>query len=208
MKKMFAACLAAAIVAGTLGGCVSKNDGVTSSMPEATPSPSPSPETSANASDSPVEIIIKDAKLKEVYDAVRKEFGEFFVSMPAVVTEQQMTEMYYLNADDVEEFVGEMSLANVSGDTFIGVKAKPGRAEAVKDALEKRKADIVEQFKTYPVNFMDLKSEAAEVVVEGDYVFMVLLGDINIPDGQEASLEMAKKEVERAVRVIESAFKD
>lgn len=221
MKKTLAICLACVLLAAMSAGCGNDNDtgsssasGSTSTSSASTSSasqPSSEPESGAGSGagqegDSPVELIIKDEKLKAAFDAVRKEFGEFYVSMPAVITEQQMTEMYYVNKDDVEEFVGEMSIANVSGDTFVGVKAKPGKAQAVADALEKRKNDIIENFKTYPVNFMDVKSQAAKVITQGDYVFLILMGNLNVPDGQEATLEMAQKEVERAEKAIQSVF--
>ena len=219
MKKM-AICLAAAMLAAAFAGCGSDGAGKepgsssSSSQPSSSSSvPSSSESSSApesskpdGADDGPVEIMIKDEKLKAAYDALRAEFGEFWLTMPAVITEAQMTEIYYVNEDDVEEFVGEMSIANISGDTFVGAKAKPGRAEAVAEALEKRRQDIINQFETYPVNFMDVKSQAAKVFTEGDYVFLVLMGDINVPDGEDASLQMAEAEVARAEKAIRSAF--
>lgn len=219
MKKM-AICLAAAMLAAAFAGCgsdgadkgsssissssqPSSSSAASSAAPSSTSSESSEPD---EADDEPVEIIIKDEKLKAAYDALRAEFGEFWLSMPAVITEAQMTEIYYVNEEDVEEFVGEMSFINVSGDTFVGAKAKPGRAEAVAEALEKRRQDIITQFETYPVNFMDLKSQAAKVFTEGDYVFLVLMGDLNVPDGEDASLQMAEAEVARAEKAIRSAF--
>lgn len=219
MKKM-AICLAAAMLAAAFAGCASDGAGKepgsssSSSQPSSSSSVPSSSESSSDtessgpdgADDEPVEIMIKDEKLKAAYDALRAEFGEFWLTMPAVITEAQMTEIYYVNEDDVEEFVGEMSIANISGDTFVGAKAKPGRAEAVAEALEKRRQDIINQFETYPVNFMDVKSQAAKVFTEGDYVFLVLMGDINVPDGEDASLQMAEAEVARAEKAIRSAF--
>lgn len=209
MKKILALCLAAAAIAAMSAGCMSKKTDTASSAPTPSPTVTPSPSMSSSESmtdESPLNIIIKDEKIKAAYDAVQKEFGEFYVAMPAVITEAQMTEMYYIKPEDIEEFVGEMSMVNVSGDMFVAVKAKPGKIDTVKTALEKRRTDVIEQFRTYPVNYMDIKSEAAEVIVEGDYAFMVLMGEINVADGQEATLDMAKKEVERAKTAILSAF--
>ena len=162
--------------------------------------------SSSTEESSTSEIVIKDEQLKSVYEAMKKEFGDSYISMSSPIEEQQLSEMYYINPEDVEEFYGEMSMANVSGDTFIAVKAKPGRAQAVAEALEKRKQDIIDQFATYPVNFMDIKSQAARVITEGDYVFLVLLGEIEVEDGVEATLEMAEKEIERAAETIKSVF--
>lgn len=216
-KNRIYGCLAALLIAAAGTGCASRADGAeSSSVPE-----SSSSSVSETISDAESDIVddvedalpedsaspeIKDEKLKAAYDAVKKEFGEYWLTMPAIIEEQMMKEMYYINPDDVEEFAGEMSLANVSGDTLVLVKAKPGRAQAVADALEQRRKDIIDQFKQYPVNFMDVKSEAAKVVTEGDYVFLILMGDLNVPDGEEASLEMAQAEVERAEKAIRSVF--
>lgn len=220
MMKKFAVCLAAVLLAASAVGCGSGTDKnassgsmassisseISSEMSSISSAVSSDVSSNSPSDGDAVSVIIKDETLKKAYDAVRSEFGEFFISMPSVITEQQMKEMYYVNPDDVEEFVGEMSIANVSGDTFVGVKAKPGQAQAVAAALEKRRADIMDQFKEYPVNFMDIKSEAAKVVTQGDYVFLILMGNINVPDGQEASLEMAQKEVDRAEKAILSVF--
>lgn len=215
MKRFLTLSAALVLIAGITAGCEQKqnttagsssgssSDTVSSSSSSSASSEIPS---SSDASSDTVSIFIKDEKLKQAYEAVRKEFGEFFVAMPAVIAEEQMTELYYVKPEDIEEFVGEMSMANISGDTFIGVKAKPGKAQAVADALEKRKQDVIEEFSTYPVNFMDIKSQAARVVMEGDYVFLVLLGNIEVADGEEASQAMADKEVQRAVDAIHSVF--
>ncbi len=218
-KNRIYGCLAALLIAAAGAGCASRADGAPSSSSSAPESSSSLPEIVSDAADDIVDDVedalpdgddaspeIKDEKLKAAYDAVRKEFGEYWLTMPGIIEEQMMKEMYYINPDDVEEFVGEMSLANISGDTLVLVKAKPGRAQAVADALEQRRRDIIDQFKQYPVNFMDVKSEAAKVVTEGDYVFLILMGDINIPDGEDASLEMAQAEVERAEKAIRSVF--
>lgn len=220
MKKM-ALCLAVMMLAATFAGCGSDgsekgSSSSSSSQSSSSPASSSSSESSVSseisepdeADDEPVEIMIKDEKLKAAYTALREEFGEFWLSMPAVITEAQMTEIYYVNEEDVEEFVGEMSIANISGDTFVGAKAKPGKAETVAQALEKRRQDIITQFETYPVNFMDLKSQAAKVITEGDYVFLILMGDLNVPDGEDASMQMAEAEIARAEKAIRSAFEE
>lgn len=211
-------CLAAIMIACT--GCMSEgNVGSDSSQSTPESSESSQPEESQSSSDSEeisseedvvtddtVSINIKDEKLKAAYEALRGEFSEYWLSMSDVVTEQQLEEMYYINPEDIEEFVGEMSIANVSGDTLVMVKAKPGKAQTVAEALERRRKDIIDQFAQYPVNFMDIKSEAAKVITEGDYVFLVLMGYIDVADGEEATLDMAQAEVERAEKAILSAF--
>jgi len=221
-KKQIYGVLAAALIALTGAGCASRADGATSSSSQGESSSSVSDAISDAESDvessvedgvenmipgdGTVSLVIKDEKLKAAYDAVKKEFAEYWLAMPGVITEQQMEEMYYIHPEDIEEFAGEMSLANISGDTLVLVKAKPGKAQTVADALEQRRKDIIDQFKQYPVNFMDVKSEAAKVVTEGDYVFLILMGDLNVPDGEDASLEMAQAEVERAEKAIRSVF--
>lgn len=219
MKKtaaiMMAAMLALAATAcgsqnkdnGTSSLPMESSSGMESMEPGSAESSMPSSEMPSDTGSDTVSVFIKDPQLKSAFEAVRSEFGEFYISMPSVVTEQQMQEMYYISPDDIEEFVGEMSLVNTSGDTFVGVKAKPGRAEAVADALEKRKADIVKQFAEYPVNFMDVKSQAAKVVTLGDdYVFLLLMGHLDVPDGEDASLKMAQDEVDRAEKALRTAF--
>lgn len=212
--------MAAALLVASLAACGTKNkdDGLNTPASSSSAASSQAPSSSGDGMDAPSsseeEIpegdslvdTIQDEKLKAAYQAAMEEFGDRWLSMPGTIVPEQLSEIYYVDAEDIEEFAGEMSMANVSGDTFVAVKAKPGRADAVAQALDRRRQDIISQFETYPVNFMDVKSQAAKVITEGDYVFLVLIGDLNVPDGEEATLEMAQAEVERAENAIRSVF--
>lgn len=225
MKKL-GIMLAAALLVAAFAACGDKNkdDGLNGPTASSSSVSSEAPSGSEDAADAPsqsdggdegdtgdapeengVVAAIQDEKLKAAYEAAMGEF-ENWLAMPGAIGPEQLSEIYYVDADDVEEFAGEMSMMNISGDTFVAVKAKPGRAEAVAQALDKRRQDIISQFETYPVNFMGVKSQAAKVITEGDYVFLVLIGELEVADGEDATLEMAQAEVERAENAIRSVF--
>lgn len=97
------------------------------------------------------------------------------------IDEQMLTEMYHVNMDDVEEFYGQMSMVNVLAFDFVVVKAKEGRADAVKEALETRKQDRIKEFEQYPVNDNDIHTQNAQVIAKGDYVILLVTDDYDTP---------------------------
>lgn len=99
------------------------------------------------------------------------------------IDEQMLTEMYHVNMDDVEEFYGETSMINVHAFDFVVVKAKEGRADAVKEALETRKQDLINEFARYPVNNNDVSTKNAQVLVKGNYVILLVTKDYDTPTG-------------------------
>jgi len=89
-------------------------------------------------------------------------------------------------------------------DTFIGIKAKEGKADAVEADLNAYRDNVVENSMQYPMN--EEKVKASEVVRKGDYVFFVMLGQI--PDETITdTATFAKEQMQIGLDKIEELFK-
>ncbi len=172
MKKFVALLLAALLLVTMVAGC--STTGGSSSSPSTKPATTP----------------------KEIVEAINAKFaGEYTgittaVAMPAELDDQVLTDLFHVNKDDVEEYFGEYSMSMTNSDQLVAIKAKPGKAENVKKALEQRKQDLISTYETYPVNGSLDRSQAAEVYVKGDYVFLIAVGIM--PEDPDAPLDFAK----------------
>lgn len=149
MKKILVSLLVAAMVGATLTGCGSKPEGGNGSSVEQTSSVS--------------------AK-----DVVDKMTEEGYVRMPMEIDEIQAKEMYHINMDDVENYgIAETGISPGPG-LIVVVKAKDGKVDAVKEAVEQIKADKVGSA-FYP-DEKDV-AEKATVEVNGNFVSLFLLNE-------------------------------
>lgn len=113
--------------------------------------------------------------LKDVIDQVNDSYQ---VAMSAEVDEAIVTDLLGLSADDVEEYAGYITMVMVSADNLIGIKAKEGKVETVQKALEARKDMVVQSFEQYLPSELE-KSKAGKVVTLGDYVFLLIVGNMD-----------------------------
>ena len=112
------------------------------------------------------------------------------------VDEVVTKEMYYLPDDYVEESTIERGVINTGIELLAVVKAKKGKVEDVKLALEKVKDDIAESA------FYPGEEEAvnkAEVTVVDDYVGLFIIPDEEEEEGENLS-EKAAEIFEKALR--------
>lgn len=87
-----------------------------------------------------------------------------------------MTDLFGLNLDDIEDYYGKTTIANVSSDVVLMVKAKPGQVDTVKAALEQHRSNLAASFEMY-LEDQFIKASNGRVVTKGDYVLLVVLGD-------------------------------
>ena len=97
--------------------------------------------------------------------------------MGAMADDDTASQIFYLNLEeDVEQYGIYFTMINVSSANIAVVKAKEGKAENVKESLEKRKADMERSFEQYlPDQYEAAKN--ATVEVRGNYVIMVMLSE-------------------------------
>ena len=112
---------------------------------------------------------------KEMSDKIQESFP---FAMPGEVDDDMLRDLFYVDADAVEEHTSIMSLANVSADNLVIVKAQSGKAAEVAEGLNKRLEDVRASFQQYLPEQYD-KAKAGKVITKGDYVFLVILGSEN-----------------------------
>ena len=147
-----------------------------------------------------------ESDLDTAVTAVKDEYGELYGPAQAISAEQ-LEEVMGIDPEWVSDFVAEGPLMSLSVDTFIAVLVDGDHVEEVKEALEAYKLYLETEAFQYPMNMAKVK--ASEVVVKGNLVFFVLLGDYD--DREEATdderLSFAKDEVKRAIDAIDAALK-
>lgn len=148
-----------------------------------------------------------DVELSDVLEAVKQAYGNDYI--PGMDYDAQaMEELFGIGKDQYEAFFAQGPMISVHVDTFIGVQAKAGQADAVEQALLDYQKQLIENSMQYPMNLA--KVNASEVVRYGDYVFFVMLGT---PDaeaeekGEEEALESAKVNNQIGIDAIEGCFR-
>lgn len=147
----------------------------------------------------------KVVDLKEVHAAVKEALGEDYAPNRELTLEE-LENFTGIKKEDMESFIAESPMISVNIDTFIAIKAKEGKGDAIEAGLEKYRKFLVEDSMQYPMNIAKVNS--AKVVRHGDYVFFLMLGKYD--DREEATdeerLEFAKAEVQKVEDVINNFF--
>ncbi|MCI9406547.1 MAG: DUF4358 domain-containing protein [Oscillospiraceae bacterium] len=115
---------------------------------------------------------MKDGKTMEGFvDAVNEIYYEM---SPEKIDDAMLKDLYMVNPEDVEAYVGETSLVNIQAFDILVIQAKEGKVEDVKAALEQRKQNRISEFEFYPVNGNDEHTKNALVLTSGDYAILVI----------------------------------
>ncbi|MGJ0847062.1 DUF4358 domain-containing protein [Tissierella praeacuta] len=147
----------------------------------------------------------KVVDLKEVHVAVKEALGEDYYPDRELTTEEIMN-FTGIKAEDMETFIAESPMINVSVDTFIAIKAKEGKGDIIEEGLEKYRKYLIQDSFQYPMNIAKVNS--SKIVRHGDYLFFLMLGKYD--DREEATdeerLEFAKAEIQKVEDVINKFF--
>ncbi len=146
-----------------------------------------------------------DYTAEQVLDAIKEAYGESYLP-DADMNEQEYTETYGLNMDDVAEIKAEMAMISFHPDRVVVVKANEGKGEEVEKALTAARDNLVENGMWYPANLA--KVEASQVLRNGDYVVFMMLGavDENLDATEEQAAEFAKEQAEIGANAFNSLF--
>ena len=122
------------------------------------------------------------------------------------IDQDVLAEQYGIKKNMYEEVIAEGPMLSFQIDTFIAVKAKDGKAEEVKAAMEKYKQYLLDESMQYPMNAS--KIPATQVYRFGNYVFfsMLVSPQGEEPESEEAYLEAAKKQNQIAYDTIAKFF--
>lgn len=191
MKKMTSLLLAALLTAGVFAGC-SENGRVGQLEKDAK---TRTEEDMSSGMDTAKEMMEKEqgmimaagSRLQDVIMQLGEELG---ITMPEKLDESSLKEVFGVDPADIEEYYGEYSAVNTSADHIIGLKVKDGKVDAVRQALEARKEEIVKNFEEYLPDQYE-KAQAGQIIQKGNYLFLVIAGDSE--KGYDSEMDRAQK---------------
>lgn len=146
---------------------------------------------------------IKDVAVADITAKVQEAYGENYVASYQF-TEEDLKNTLGLNPEDYEEAVANGPMISTHVDTFVAVKAKPDKKDAVKTALEAYQTRLKEDTFQYPMNLPKIQ---ASVIKEYDnYVFFIMLGFADEAETEEEMLKAFGEQNEIAVKAIEDVL--
>jgi len=134
-----------------------------------TPAPTPTPEATPEPTPEPA----ADASVADIWAAIE---GEQDLPSLMDLDDDLLSDLYGINAADLEEYVAKMPLMNVHATEFFLAKVKPGKMSAVKDGISARLDDLKGQWERYLPDQLELVNNA-QVVESGDYILFCVAED-------------------------------
>lgn len=133
--------------------------------------------------------------VKDVVAAIEKAAP---LATPVDFTEDELIYEMSIDMENVEEYYGQRANVNGDGSAILILKAKAGKVDEVKTALENYRANTVAYLGNYP-EFDTRKSlaEAGRVVTKGDYALLVIGGDSAVAEAEGA--QAAYAEIDKAI---------
>lgn len=191
MKKMTSLLLAALLTAGVFAGC-SENGRVGQLEKDAKTRTEEDLSSGMDTAKEMMEneqgmIMAAGSRLQDVIMQLGEELG---ITMPEKLDESSLKEVFGVDPADIEEYYGEYSAVNTSADHIIGLKVKDGKVDAVRQALEARKEEIVKNFEEYLPDQYE-KAQAGQIIQKGNYLFLVIAGDSE--KGYDSEMGRAQK---------------
>ena len=192
MKKIIAVLFAVIVLAAAFVGC---NNTTTEA-------------SSTETVDPTTKLTTILADVKKAYEADADYFE--FISSPdyfSAIDVDMLADLYLVDKANIEVVVAEMCGMITSIDRFVGIKAVDGKGEDVANALRTFHENSKENLAWYPQNAA--KTQAAQIIVHGDYVFYVILGNnpaIDAELDEAGALAFAEAEMKKATDVINAAF--
>ena len=191
MKKMTSLLLAALLTASVFAGC-SENGRVGQLEKDAKTRTEEDLSSGMDTAKEMMEneqgmIMAAGSRLQDVIMQLGEELG---ITMPEKLDESSLKEVFGVDPADIEEYYGEYSAVNTSADHIIGLKVKDGKVDAVRQALEARKEEIVKNFEEYLPDQYE-KAQAGQIIQKGNYLFLVIAGDSE--KGYDSEMDRARK---------------
>ncbi len=129
---------------------------------------SPSEPTPA-PTEAPSETPAGESKVQAVWTAISDRELPFFMDLDDDI----LSQLYGIDAGDLVEYIGKMPFMNTQATEFFIAQVQPGKMDTVKQALEKRQADLAEQWSQYLPDQLELV-ENYKLVTNGDYILFAI----------------------------------
>lgn len=155
------------------------------------------------ASNFPFQDESKFVALTHLKDSVKELMGDNY--WPEVgLTKEELEQKTGITENMYVDFLAEKQVLDSHIDTMIIIHAKEAHVGEVEQALERYRADIIEQNRNYPQNLC--KAQASRMETIEDYVCFVQLGadtTIVADKGEDEIIAYCQEENERALYVLE-----
>ena len=144
-----------------------------STAPSAKPSSKPSqPPASAEPSTQPTPTPEPEPQV-DVVQSVWNEIAKLDIPSLSDVDAETLAALYGISADDLVSYVCKMPAISVQATEFFIAEVKDGKMDAVKAAVEKRQADLVQQWSQYLPEQLELV-ENYQLVTSGNYILFAI----------------------------------
>ena len=134
--------------------------------PEATQKPV---ETEPAPTEAPSEAPAEGSKIQAAWDAISNRELPYFQDLD----DELLSDFYGVDPADLVEYICKIPFMNTQATEFFLAQVQPGKMDTVKAALEKRQADLVEQWKQYLPDQLELV-ENYQLVTNGDYILFAI----------------------------------
>ena len=155
------------------------------------------------ASNFPLQNQEEFVTLAQLKESVKELLGDQY--WPEVgLTKEELEQKTGITENMYVDFLAEKQVLDSHIDTMIIIHAKEAHVGEVEQALERYRADIIEQNRNYPQNLC--KAEASRMETIDDYVCFVQLGadtTIVADKGEDEIIAYCQEENERALYVLE-----
>ena len=145
--------------------------GEPSDTPSAKPStpPSSAPSTKPTPTPAPVEPEPTVDVVQSTWNAISQ------LDIPSLsdVDAETLSALYGISTDDLVSYVCKMPAISVQATEFFIAEVKEGKMDAVKAAVEKRQADLVQQWSQYLPEQLELV-ENYQLVTSGNYILFAI----------------------------------
>ena len=141
--------------------------------------------------------------MKKVHEEIKSTYGEDYLATMNITDKTQVSEMFGVNEEDIDEFIVDVPMMSAHVDKFVAIKAKLGREQAVENALNAYLATEKENNTNYPANMPKINS--AKVTRKGDVVYLTMLGRMhdNMDASESELMDFAREQVKKATDVID-----
>ena len=137
--------------------------------PTKTPAPTKAPTATPTPEPTPTPVDQGDA-VQAVWDRIASE-----IELPSFgdMDSEILSALYGIDSANLVSYIGKIPLMNVQATEVFIAQVKEGSMDAVKSGIEKRQADLVEQWSTYLPEQLELVQNY-KLVTNGNYVLFAI----------------------------------
>ena len=202
MKRILSLVLVAVCVMG-MAACGKGDDKNTTTTTTTTPNltTTSNPAAMPEQTTTPVSV-----ELKDIHEAVKAAYQDAYLPNMELDSEYIFIETS-VEADMYSEAIVEVPMIGFHPDKFIAFKAAEGKADALEEALNAYRDNLINNEHQYPANVE--RVQASQVIRHGNYIFFILLGPLSdefMDLDSDSRLKEAQKNMQIAVDVINGFF--